>query len=489
MDDDRQFSRRDFIEKTILGTAATLAAGTVFSACFTGQENHKTIPPSDRVNIAMVGMRGYGMKLSEAFSNVSGCNITHVCDVDTAVGAKGRAHIERLTGATPAFVKDLRKVFDRKDIDAVALAIPHHWHALAAVWAMQAGKHVYLEKPVTHNIREGRSLTAAAAKYKRVVQSGTQLRSNTSMTRAVEYIRKGKLGEVKVVKCLAYKRRKSIGPAGRHSPPNTVDYDLWTGPAPLLPITRERFHYDWHWLWEYGNGGLGNNGVHRVDLARWALNLKGLGDSVLSFGGRYGYEDAGVTPNTQMTFHQFGDKTVIQELRGLPTRPYLECRNGVLFFGTEGHIHFEKGEARLFDPDGKYVRSLQADPEATTHQDNFVRAVRAGDPKTLNGGLEEGIASAALCHVGSICHRVGRPSPESEVARALEQLNNPEEAIHTLARTRAHLGYKNIHDHFTLGPVLQLDSQNETILNHQEADTLLGRDYREPYVLPAPQDV
>jgi predicted dehydrogenase len=489
MDKQENLTRRDFIEKSILGTAATLGAGAVLAACSDDKKSAKrTVPPSDRVTIAMVGMRGYGMKLSEAFSKVPGCDITHVCDVDTAVGAKGVEHIERLGQRKPAFVQDLRKLFEDKNIDAVALSIPHHWHALAAVWAMQAGKHVYLEKPVTHNIREGCSLTAAAAKYKRVVQSGTQLRSDTAMAKAAQYIQSGKLGQVNVVKCLAYKRRKSIGPAGSYSPPSTVDYDLWTGPAPLLPISRKRFHYDWHWFWEYGNGGLGNNGVHRVDLARWALNLKGLGDSVLSFGGRYGYEDAGVTPNTQMTFHRFGDTMVIQELRGLPTRRYLECANGVLFFGTEGHLHFEKGEARIFSPDGKYIRSLKADTEKETHQENFIRAVSAGDPKVLNGGLEEGIASAALCHVGSISQRVGRLAKESEVAASLEQLNNPE-TIHTLARTRAHLGYKNIHKQFTLGPLLQLDSKNETILNHVQAQSLMGRQYREPFVLPSPDKI
>jgi predicted dehydrogenase len=478
-----QTNRRDFLEKLLYAAAGALALPGAIGGC------GNTVPPAERVRIAIIGLRGYGTKLCGAFAAVPGCEIATICDVDTAVGETAVKRVDDLTGKRPAFEQDLRRVFEDREIDAVAVATPHHWHVLAAVWAMQAGKHVYLEKPVTHNVREGAVLRAAAAKYGRVVQCGTQLRSNTSMAAAADHIRAGKLGAVKLVKCLAYKRRKSIGPPVAGNPPQTVDYDLWSGPARVLPVTREQFHYDWHWRWEYGNGGLGNNGVHRIDLARWALGLAGLGDSVLSYGGRFGYVDAGETPNTQVVAHQFGDRTVLQELRGLPTKGHHGCKNGVIFLGTEGRIIYQGGAATLYDLAGKKLRKFPAARNEETHMANFIRAVRAGDPAVLNGGLAEGIWSAALCHVGSVCHRVGRQVRDSELLAVLEGLDSADDLAYTVARTRAHLGDQQVRDRFTLGPLLALDSKNERVIDHPAADALFGREYRAPFTLPAPADV
>ncbi|MFQ5528833.1 MAG: hypothetical protein ACE5FP_00645 [Gemmatimonadota bacterium] len=279
-------------------------------------------------------------------------------------------------------------------------------------------------------------------------------------------------------------RRPSIGPRAAHEPPPTVDYDLWTGPARLLPLERENLHYDWHWSWEYGNGGLGNNGVHRVDLARWGLGLEGLGDTVFSYGGRFGYQDAGETPNTQIVTHEFGDVTVIQELRGLATGSYLGSRNGVIFFGSEGRLVMQNGAATLYDPEGGVVRVFERIPEEESHAANFIRAIRAGDAGVLSGGLGEGIRSAGLCHVGSVGHRVGRRVSDDELRTALERTPKPDEAVLTLERTRAHLRGEGVRDRFALSPLLTLDSERERVANHPEADALLGRTYREPFVLP-----
>jgi predicted dehydrogenase len=475
--------RRDFLEKMLLAAAGALALPGALTGC------GESVPASDRVRLGLIGMGGYGTKLVDAFGAVRGCDIAAVCDADTERGEAGGELVEKVTGQRPTVHQDLRELLEDREIDAVAIAVPHHWHALAAVWAMQAGKHVYLEKPVTHNVREGAVLRAAAAKHKRVVQCGTQLRSSTSMAAAVDYMNKGRLGEVKLVKCLAYKRRKSIGGKVVNKPPATVDYDLWSGPAQKLPVEREKFHYDWHWLWEYGNGGLGNNGVHRVDLARWSMGLTGLGDSVLSYGGRFGYEDAGETPNTQVVIHQFGERAVLQELRGLPTKGHHEVKNGVLWFGSEGRIAYHKGSATLFDLDGEKIKVFARASDQETHMANFVRAVRAGDPKVLNGGLDEGIWSAALCHVGSACHRVGREVRDSELLAVLEELDCADDTAYTFARMRSHLGGHKVRDRFTMGPLLRFDSERESVIDHPEADALMGRNYRAPYTLPAPEEV
>src|SRR6185295_7835336 len=205
------------------------------------------------------------------------------------------------------------KLLEDKSIDAVSIATPNHWHALAAIWAMQAGKDVYVEKPVSHNVSEGRRIVQVARKTGRICQGGTQNRSNGALAEAVDYMRDGKLGEVKLARSIVYGRRGSIGGPVTCEIPASVDYNLWAGPAPLVPLARSKFHYDWHWVWNTGNGELGNNNIHSLDICRWGLGLSGLGRSVISYGGRFGYTDAGETPNTQVCIFDFGDKTIVSE--------------------------------------------------------------------------------------------------------------------------------------------------------------------------------
>ncbi len=230
----------------------------------------------------------------------------------------------------PTWVKDVRKLLDDKSIHAVSIATPNHWHSLGAIWAVQAGKDVYVEKPVSHNVLEGRRLVQAARKHNRIVQTGTQSRSNPGMRAAMEFIHSGGIGEVSVARGLCYKRRNSIGPKGVYEVPKEVDYDLWSGPAPILPVTRKQFHYDWHWQWAYGNGDLGNQGIHQMDLCRWALNVDKLCDKTFSIGGRFGYEDAGETANTQLVIHDYGNKQLAFEVRGLKTNDYKERTSALL---------------------------------------------------------------------------------------------------------------------------------------------------------------
>jgi predicted dehydrogenase len=440
--------------------------------------------PNDRIRVAVLGVRGHGKKLIDQFLQVPGVEIAAICDPDAAVAAPVVQGVADWQFTRPQDVRDLRAVFDNPEIDAVAVATPHHWHALAAIWAMQAGKDVYLEKPVSHTVREGRLIAEAAKKYGRICQSGTHRRSHTALAAAVEAIQNGQIGEVKRAHCLSYRRRKSIGPTVEAQAPQSVDFDLWTGPAPILPILRERFHYDWHWFWEFGNGGIGNNGVHRIDLARWAMGLKGLGDEVLSWGGRVGYDDAGRTPNTQVTLQRFGDRLVIQEVRGLPSEEWHSAKNGVVFFGDGAQIVLDS-EATLYDEDWQVVSRF--DGEQKNHASNFIDAVRARNPALLNCDIKEGHLSSALCHLGNISQRLGEPADLPTIRQAVQRWRDPQSHLDVVDRMEAHLednGVGTQAQALTLGASLLVDSTGERFWNGDEANDLLFGSYRAPFVIP-----
>ena len=216
-----------------------------------------------------------------------------IVDADSSVGGARVEEVAKKQGRKPKFTQDMREAFADPSVDVVSTATPNHWHSLVSIWAMQHGKDVYVEKPVSHNVSEGRRVVEAARKYNKICQTGTQCRSMQGTRNAIEYLQAGKLGQVTVARGLCYKRRPSIGPRGLYHVPPSVDYNIWSGPAPLADLTRQQFHYDWHWQWPYGNGDLGNQGIHQMDLARWGLGVSTLSNAVLSYGGRLGYEDAG----------------------------------------------------------------------------------------------------------------------------------------------------------------------------------------------------
>ncbi len=445
-----------------------------------------------KLKAGLIGCGGHGKKLSNEFARRYDCEISQVCDPDSAIGSKMAAHIEITTGKKPKYVKDLRDVFADKSIDFVIIATPHHWHALAAIWAMQAGKDVYLEKPLTHTFSEGKSIIAAAKKYNRVIQCGTQLRSQRSLLNAIKYIHDGKLGEVKLARCLSYKTRKPIGEAGIFEIPKTLDYDLWAGPSAMKPVTRKRFHYDWHWDWDFGNGGLGNNGVHRIDVARWGLNVSGLGDKVISFGGRFGKKDAGETPDTQVTVNMFGDKAIVHELRCLKTKPLapFEKGDGTIFYGTKGIITYGLSTATLYDTKGKFVRKFTTKSSPfENHYGNFINAIKNRDSSKLNATAEESNYSAGLCHVGSISHRMGTKTSDSEILKKLAKIDCSDDLEKTFLRTRQHLSELDISDDFIFGQVLSIDASTESFIENDKANELLTRSYRKPYLVPLPEEV
>jgi predicted dehydrogenase len=484
-------NRRQFLEDSMFAAAAAAAVNAPAGYLFGQEEQSKS--PNERLNVAVVGTKGRGGSHIGAFAGRKDTVITYAVDVDSVIGNNRVNEIEKRQGVRPKWVADLRQALDDKSVDIVTVATPNHWHALAAIWAMQAGKDVYCEKPVSHNVSEGRRAVEAARKYKRICQTGTQCRSNPGMRQFMEYVRSGKIGEVKVGRGLCYKRRDSIGPKGNYPIPTDINYDIWSGPAPILPLTRAKLHYDWHWIWAYGNGDLGNQGIHQMDLARWGLGVNELCKQTFSYGGRLGYEDAGETANTQVCVHDYGDKTLVFEVRGLKTPQYRGSGVGVIFEGSDGYAVSSSYEGGIiFDKEGKEVaKFLEGDDKH--HFGNFINAVRSRKVMDLNADIEEGHLSSALCHLGNISYQLGKVMSPDELDKSIADLKTHDNAKDTLERTLAHLkdnGVDMANSKLQVGPVLPFDPKTETFIAsdnslNEKAKAMLTREYRKPYVVPA----
>jgi predicted dehydrogenase len=497
-----QHTRREFLEKSLLAAAAAALAEDR-SMPSVHAEGPST-SPNERLRIAIVGTGSRGNEHVRFISRRKDCEIVAVCDADEAQWHQRATAIEKAAGKRPTYVRDLRRLFDDNSIHAVSVATPNHWHALAAIWAMQAGKDVYLEKPVGHNVSEGRRLVEAARKYGRICQTATQTRSSPGTRELMQFLHSGAIGEIKLARNLCYKERRSIGPRGTYNAPATVDYDLWCGPAAMNPPTRRKFHYDWHWQWEYGNGEIGNQGPHQMDVARWGMQLTGLADSVMSYGGRLGYEDAGETANTQISLHEFGDRAILFDIRGLPTERYQGTVVGTFFDGTKGWA-LHGGRKRtvseedgydgsvVFDGDGAVVRTFKgigfsACDEA--HFGNFVAAVRSRKREDLHADIAEGHLSTGLCHLGNISYRLGETLPAGEVKKRLEQTRRKEDSLGMFELVQQHLRKNQLDPETTplrLGAQLALNGHAEVFVGQHasEANTLLTRAYRKGFEVPA----
>jgi predicted dehydrogenase len=473
-------TRREFLEHSMLAAAAA-AAATLPSRVSAAET--RAVGANDKISAAIIGCGIRGKAHARELCKHAECEIIWVCDPDPTRADEVAALIVENQRARPKTAQDLRVVLEDKALHTVFVTTPNHWHALAAIWAMQAGKDVYVEKPVSHNIVEGRRMVQAARKFGRICQAGMQYRSSGANAEAVEFMRSGKLGAVNFARSIVYGGRGSIGGPGQYEVPAHVDYNLFAGPAPLRPLSRPKLHYDWHWFWDTGNGELGNNNVHSLDILRWGLGLSGVGDSVVSFGGRLGYKDAAETPNTQVVIFNFGPKTIISETRGLKTEPYdPKLKNGgSIFYGTQGII----AGGSLFDPEGNLVRTFEGKSE--NHFANFLKAVRTRKHSELHAEIEEGHQSAALCHVGNISYRLGKSASPAAIKERLTQLTQKSEALETFERTEKHLvenGVDLAKTPMTLGAVLQSDPARERFVKNTAADALLGREYRAPFTLP-----
>ena len=433
--------RREFLSSTG-ATAATLTAA----------QYARVLGANERLSVAVIGVNGRGKAHLRTAAKNSGMQVGAVVDIDQAVAEKAVAYTKQFQVEGPKEYQDLRDMLADESIDVVTVATTNHWHALSTIWAVQAGKDVYCEKPASHNIWEGRKMVEAARKYKRIVQIGHQSRSLPFKIEAIQRLREGVIGELYMAKGLCFKRRKSIGSTTASPVPPGVDYDIWLGPAQPREFKRNRFHYNWHWHWAFGNGDIGNQGVHEMDVARWGLGLDGLPGNVHSAGGHYVYDDDQETPNTQHAVFEYGRQLMQFEVRGLMTGG--ECRLledsgggahtiGVLFFGSDGYLTVSNrgyqtylGEKRVPGPSGE-----AGDEDGTAlHFENFRKAAISRRVSELNCDVLEGHLSAALCHLANISYRTGDK--------------------------------------------LLFDPQKERFVGNYGADTLLKRDYRDPWIVP-----
>jgi predicted dehydrogenase len=491
------FSRREFVNRAAI-LAAAAAGGTRTPVA--AEPVAKPASPNERLRVAVVGVRSRGMTHVGGFLNKNtNTEITTVCDCDEAVITGAMNSITKAQGKAPAYVKDIRKVVEDKNIDIISIATPNHWHALMAIWAMQNGKDVYVEKPATHNVHEGAIMTAVARKFGRICQVGTQSRSNPGMKEAIAAVQGGKIGAVDLAIGLCYKNRPSIGKVDAdQTPPDTMDYNLWCGPAPMKAPHRKTkngtVHYDWHWVWDTGNGDLGNQGVHEMDKARWGLQVKGLPLSALSVGGRFGYTDDGQTANSQVCLFDYGAKKMLFEVRGLKSDAYKGAGVGDIFVGTEGMIVTpDYGGGIQYDKAGKEITRFGWDAEKKRwlgndqhHFDNFVKAVRSRKHTDLNCDIAEGHLSAALCHLANISYRLGA---EATFDKDVSAFADCKEAADAVERMKKHLtanGVDLTKAVGRVGPKLTLDVAKETFSGSgaSQANAMLFREYRKGFEVP-----
>jgi predicted dehydrogenase len=486
-----KISRREMLERSLVAATAAAslagpgsASGAASAALSAAAPAGSKAGPGERVRLALVGAGGRGMQhLGPLLRMQDVLEVAAVCDVDETLAARAAKYVEDKSGRKPAVVKDYRKLLEDKSIDAVSIATPHHWHALQALWAIQAGKDAYVEKPLSHNVWEGRKLVEAARKHNRVVTQGSQRRSWPSHIEAMKFLHSGKIGSLKSVHGICYKGRGSIGKKKDGPVPPGVDYDLWLGPAPLRPFNPNRFHYNWHWHWDYGNGDLGNTGVHDMDVIVWGIRKTELPPRVVSLGGRLGYEDDGETPNTQIVALEYPDLPITYEVRGLRTEKYLDVNMAAIFRCSDGYLVAANGPVAAFDGGGQKIQAFGARGDDEPHFRNFVEAVKSRKPELLRVGVQDGHLGSAFCHLPNISYRLGTMKPLStrEPFGAFGQGN---ECFDRMCRHLKENGLDLEKASFRMGRAITFDPKVEAVVGDAEAAPLLRREYRRPYVVP-----
>jgi predicted dehydrogenase len=422
------------------------------SAAAMGTALSATKSPNDTVRMACVGLRGRGKSHLQAFTTLPNVDLVALCDVDQSVLDKASSFVESKRQKAPTGYTDLRKLLEDKSIDAISIATPNHQHTLQTIWACQAGKDVYVEKPCSHNMFEARQIVAAARKYDRIVQQGSQSRSSVALQEAVQKMRDGGLGDVYMARGLCFKWRNTIGRAPVEPVPQGVDYDLWLGPAPKHAFTKNRFHYNWHWFWDYGNGDLGNQGIHEVDIARWGLGVK-YPSKISAMGGHFMFDDDQETPNTincTFEFDEGGKKRImVFEVRHWMTNNEADIHEfdksvksntiGNLFYGSNGYLAID-GYDRYQTFLGKDREPGPTAKQGGDHFANFINAVRSRRREDLTAEIEEGAISTTLVHLANISYKVGR--------------------------------------------TLHFDASTYSVKGDAEANRMFTRDYRAPFVVP-----
>ena len=428
-------NRRHFIMSTAVMTAGATVRGLA--------------SPNDTVRMGVVGCGGRGSSHVSAWSSQPNVEVAAICDVDQSHIADKLKGLASRGAKTPATYVDLRKMLEDKSIDAISIASPNHWHTLQTIWACQAGKDVCVEKPCSHNVFESQQIVAAARKYDRIVQQGSQSRSNAALREAVERMRKGEIGDIYMARGLCYKWRDTIGRTPEEPVPAGIDYDLWLGPAPKRPFTKNRFHYNWHWFWDTGNGDIGNQGIHEIDKARWGLGVTHP-TKVTAIGGKFMFDDDQETPNTISAAYEF-DVDGKKKMMTFEVRHWISPHEAGIAEGKPGNTvgnQFYGAKGYLVMDGDKYYsylgREQQPGPEATArdeHWANFMGAVRSRKREELTAEIEEGALSCNLVHLANISYRLGR--------------------------------------------TLHWDAQKMECTGDAEANTMLTREYRKPFVVPA----
>ena len=449
--------RRDFIKKSLIGGAGLAIGGMGFSAKSYGS----ILGANDRINVAVIGIRGRGVSHIDAWCELKeshNVRLKTLCDTDEQFFDPRSKTVLDKTGIKPTTEWDMRKVLDDKEIDIVSFATPNHWHALGTIWACQAGKHVYVEKPASHNIWEGRKMIEASRKYNKRIQVGFQNRSIPNVMEAMKFLHGGGIGEVYMARGLCVKPRDSFGIAKDSTPPASLHYDRWLGPAPYRPYNEKRGHYNWHWFWDTGNGDTGNQGPHQFDIARWGLNKNEHPVSVFSSGGIYGIDRTQCeqeTPNTQLTIAKYNDGKILEfETRGRYSNSEsgLGIKIGNIFYGSEGYLEIDGSTWRAY-------RNKESEPFAgskvvqanasetltgssnTEHFVNFLDAIKSGKNETLHCDILDGHYSSAVPFLANISYRLGRE--------------------------------------------IRFIGNTEKCINDPAADAMLTRKYRSPYVVPS----
>ncbi len=479
-------TRRQFLNRSAVLAGAGFAIGGTRSS-------GRVIGSNDTIRVAVAGLNGRGGSHVDEYSKMPGVTITYLVDPDTRTFDKRIHQIEARGGRAPSTTQDIRRVLEDKNVDVVSIATPNHWHALMTIWAAQAGKDVYVEKPCSHNIHEGRIAVETARRYQRIIQHGTQGRSSHDWALAVAAVQSGKLGKLLVSRALCYKPRDSIGFKPNAKPPAQVDFNVWLGPASQQAYHANLVHYNWHWFWDFGNGDIGNQGVHQMDIARWLIpDGKGQSASypktVLSLGGRFGYRDQGQTANTQISIMDFGDTQLIFEVRGLKTDAYHGEKVGNIAHLEEGTIidgKFYRNGSRQGEPLSKLGINPESQPgPGKGHFGNFIEAVRSRKTENLNADILQGHYSAALCHLANISYRLGTEVPFNQPAKAF---GDNKEAAESLSRVEEHLKNNGVALdglNYRLGRKLSFDAATESFEGDAEANGLLTRPYRAPFVVP-----
>jgi len=476
-------NRRHFLKSTLAAAASVTIAGTKSSG--------RVLGANEAIRVGVAGLNGRGGEHVRAFLGMEGVQITYLIDPDTRTFAAKSRQIRERSGNTPRTLQDVRTALEDRNLDVLSIATPNHWHSLMTIWACQAGKDVYVEKPMSHNGHEGRMAADMARRHDRIVQHGTQSRTDGGWANVMDVIRSGQLGRLLVARGLCYKDRYSPRSGGlvpsvrRVDSPRELDFNIWTGPAPSRPYHENLVHYRWHWFWDFGNGDIGNQGVHQMDIARWAIAGATLPRSAICLGGRFGNPDQGESPNTQVALFDYGRTKLIFEVRGLPTQRYRNQMVGNTFHLEEGTIvgtsaFYPRGRNRA-EPLPRVSASRRG--PGRDHFANFIAAVRSRQQADLNANILEGHYSSALCHLANISYRLGSNVPFNPRARAIT--DNPD-ATEALERMEEHLRMDEVNLQTTnvrVGPRLVFNTETESFMDNAEANRLLTRDNRRPFVV------